>query len=247
MVALVVAVSPSLLLLPPPLLLLLPPLLLLPLLLLQTVTAHMLMTEGDREQCQDGDRGHGTLTTITRTLSVLSGQGALLHPGNGGDFGRWGMYDMCERGSYAHAFQLRVEEPQGIFGDDTALNSVRLYCQSAATQAARGSVTSAEQCWGVWREARACEAGTFLRGVRLWAEEPQGVLDDVGATDVDMVCGDGRVLNGGGVCWGDHSDWLACPQGYAICGIRTRVEKLAGLMGDNTAVNDLMMVCCELP
>ena len=44
-------------------------------------------------------------------------------------------------------------------------------------------------------------------------EEPQGVLDDVGATDVDMVCSDGRVLNGGGVCWGDHSGWLMCPQG----------------------------------
>lgn len=36
-------------------------------------------------------------------------------------------------------------------GDDTALNSVRLYCQSPATLAAAGSITSTEQCWGDWR------------------------------------------------------------------------------------------------
>ncbi|XP_045117779.1 vitelline membrane outer layer protein 1 homolog [Portunus trituberculatus] len=154
---------------------------------------------------------------------------------------------MCERGSYAHAFQLKVEEPRGTIGDDTALNSVRLYCQAATSKADSGSVASTVQCWGEWLERRACEPGTFLHGVRLWVEEPQGVLDDVGATDVDMVCSDGRVLYGGGACWGDHSGWFTCPQGYAICGIRTRVEGWAGLMGDNTALNDLMMVCCELP
>ncbi|XP_050699098.1 uncharacterized protein LOC126986767 [Eriocheir sinensis] len=199
---------------------------------------------GDAGQCGAGGRGH-IYPNITSAVVLRRNGGALLHPGNGGDFGKWGKYEMCERGTYAYAFQLRVEEPLGIIWDDTALNSVRLYCRAPTSQASAGSVTSG-YCWGAWGEPRACEPGAFLWGLRLWVEEPQGPLDDVGATDLDMVCQDGSALNGGGVCWGQDSEWLTCPHGYVICGLRTRVESNAGVMGDNTALNDLMMMCCEL-
>lgn len=39
--------------------------------------------------------------------------------------------------------------------------------------------------------------------------------------------------------WGD-----ACPTGMAVCGIRTKVQEEQGPIGDDTALNDIVMACC---
>lgn len=43
--------------------------------------------------------------------------------------GTWGFVDWCPAGTYAYAFSLKFEEPQGKFGDDSTLNAVKLDCR----------------------------------------------------------------------------------------------------------------------
>ncbi|KAK3856844.1 hypothetical protein Pcinc_036874 [Petrolisthes cinctipes] len=170
-----------------------------------------------------------------------------MDPGNGLDFGDWGPYEQCPSGTYVHAFQIRVEEPLGLLGDDTALNGIRLYCQSPNSAAlVTASITSSVQCWGTWREVQWCGAGEFLVGMALRVEEYQGMADDTAATDLVMLCDGGTSLEGGGICWGALSVWHTCPPDFAICGLKTRVEQNAGLMGDNSALNNVIMYCCKV-
>ena len=67
-------------------------------------------------------------------------------PGDGGDFGTWSDFEICpeneavcgirtlgnlEREVHFFTyldFYLLVEDPQGVFTDDTALNQIILYC-----------------------------------------------------------------------------------------------------------------------
>ncbi|KAK4316028.1 hypothetical protein Pmani_012773 [Petrolisthes manimaculis] len=186
--------------------------------------------------CQEGR------TTMSKRMV-----GAVMDPGNGMDFGDWGPYEQCPSGTYAQAFQIRVEEPLGLFGDDTALNGIRLYCQPPnSASLVTASITSSVQCWGTWREVQWCEAGEFLVGLALRVEEYQGLADDTAATDLVMLCDGGMSLEGGGICWGALSVWHICPPDFAICGLKTRVEQNAGLMGDNTALNNVIMYCCKM-
>ena len=47
--------------------------------------------------------------------------------------GEWGFVDWCPFGTYAYAFNLKFEKPHGMFGDDTALNGIRLDCRYVIT------------------------------------------------------------------------------------------------------------------
>lgn len=58
---------------------------------------------------------------------------------------RWDVFLDCDN----KQVHFQVEEPLGIMVDDTALNSVRLYCRAPTSQATEGSVTSG-YCWGAW-------------------------------------------------------------------------------------------------
>ncbi|KAF4098994.1 hypothetical protein G5714_021024 [Onychostoma macrolepis] len=57
--------------------------------------------------------------------SFLLGDGT--HWGNWGDWGDWGDWSQTCEGKEICGIKAQVEEPQG-FGDDTALNDVRMFC-----------------------------------------------------------------------------------------------------------------------
>ncbi|XP_066841228.1 uncharacterized protein, partial [Anser cygnoides] len=125
---------------------------------------------------------------------------------NGGPWGDWGGDDFCPKGSYATGFQLKVEPPQGLFLDDTALNGVRLLCSGG------GTATSSEGLWGEWTPPRACGPSSRLASFRLRVEAPRGLRDDTAANSLDGACSDGALLEGGGGQRGGWGNWSrSCP------------------------------------
>ena len=47
--------------------------------------------------------------------------------------------------------------------------------------------------------------------------------------------------------WGSWTAWKECPQGTAICGMRTMVERKHGPAYDDTALNSAEFFCCDIP
>lgn len=68
------------------------------------------------------------------------------------------------------------------------------------------------------------------------------MIDDTGATDVNMFCSNNKYLYGNGMKWGTWNQWSqVCARG--ICGISTLVLPNQGF-GDDVGLNDVAMYCC---
>ena len=63
------------------------------------------------------------------SVSIRSDFHTLIRPYTYTSRGEWGFVDWCPFGTYAYAFNLKFEKPQGKIGDDTALNGIRLDCR----------------------------------------------------------------------------------------------------------------------
>ncbi|ELK24089.1 Vitelline membrane outer layer protein 1 like protein [Myotis davidii] len=156
---------------------------------------------------------------------------------NGGPWGDWAWPEMCPDGFFTIGFSIKVEPPQGIPGDDTAMNGIRLHCS-------RGhKVESESGRWGAWSEPLWCPHGSFLVAFSLRVEAPKTLEDNTGANNVRFRCSDGKELEGPGLAWGDFGSWSEpCPKG--ICGLQTKVQRPRGLP-DDTAMNDVRFFCCS--
>ncbi|XP_063275722.1 vitelline membrane outer layer protein 1 homolog [Prinia subflava] len=162
----------------------------------------------------------------------------LMEVTNGGPWGQWGDPEFCPPGSFASGFQLKVHPHQGLFGDDTGLNGVRLLCDTG-----RDTVTSSLGPLGSWGPARTCPPRERLVSFRLRVEPSRGVWDDAAATDMAATCSGGHRLEGGGLDWGDWGDWSErCVLGCGVCGVRARVETPD--TSDDSGLNDLQLYCC---
>ncbi|KAL4217960.1 Vitelline membrane outer layer protein 1 [Mactra antiquata] len=156
-----------------------------------------------------------------------------------------------------HTFQI---EPNQFFGDDTALNAIRLLCSDK--QGHRNithQISSVQGPYGSWSKEEVClqsyDVSSFLTAFQLQVEPPQGAGDDTMANFVHFKCrpfGDDPALNEtiltlapGHGSWGTWSNWTeSCDANEAICGIQTKVEQVQG-SDDDTALNDVVFYCCE--
>ncbi|NWI62413.1 VMO1 protein, partial [Todus mexicanus] len=164
---------------------------------------------------------------------------------NGGPWGDWAWPDMCLKGSYASGVSFKVEPPQGVMEDDTALNGIRLHCSHSGNPSGGYIIESQSGRWGRWSEVQWCSHREHLVSFALRVQAPhRGLLrDEVAATSTRFACSDGHVLEGPGSAWGQWGSWSPqCPG--AVCGIQTQQDPVRGLKRDDTALNDLRLFCC---
>ncbi|KAK7143008.1 hypothetical protein R3I93_014231 [Phoxinus phoxinus] len=162
---------------------------------------------------------------------------------NGGTWGSWGGKSMCPSGTYANGFSLKVESPNYFGGDDTALNGIRLHCVDQPGSYNYNAIESDVGGWGEWTDARSCSSG-FLTAFQLRVESRLEDGDDTAANNINFKCSEGAV-GGEGTNWGDWGDMSPTCEGKGICGLQTRVEESQGSEGDDTALNDVIMFCCD--
>ncbi|XP_074076775.1 vitelline membrane outer layer protein 1 homolog [Macrotis lagotis] len=168
---------------------------------------------------------------------------AVIEVSNGGPWGDWTWPEMCPDGFFASGFSLKVEQPQGIPGDDTALNGVRLHCARGNAERNTHVVESQSGRWGAWSEPLWCPDGDFLTSFSLRVEEARTPGDNTAANNVRFRCSGGEELEGPGLEWGEFGSWSdSCPKG--VCGLQTKQEPPRGLR-DDTALNDLRLFCCS--
>ncbi|XP_075010102.1 vitelline membrane outer layer protein 1 homolog [Calonectris borealis] len=197
----------------------------------------------------------GQVLLLLSGLAGAAGQGhkqdlggrdaSVITVSNGGPWGDWAWPEMCPKGSYASGVSFKVEVPQGVMEDDTALNGIRLYCSRGGDPSGGYTAESQSGRWGHWSEARWCPHQGHLVGFELQVQAPQRRLlsDEVAATSARFACSDGHILEGPGSAWGQWGGWS--PQcSKAVCGIQTRQDPAWGLKRDDTALNDLRLFCC---
>jgi hypothetical protein len=148
------------------------------------------------------------------------------------------MLSLCNR---MRRFQLQVEGSRGS-GDDTALNSVKMFCSRWTGHWDGQHITSSTGFWGSWKSIQTCSG--FFNGIQLRSESKRGGGDDSAANDVRMHCSIGGWQYGGGMGWGGWGTAKSCPSGSAICAIRTQVEGKRG-SGDDSALNSVQVKCCN--
>jgi hypothetical protein len=193
--------------------------------------------------CQDILAGLGIGARPSTNTFRADFQREVLVPG--GPWGEPGAAVYCPPGTYAGAFQQRVEPSQGA-GDDTALNAIRLYCYDRYG-GSESVVDSWDGVWGTWGNRVACStAGSFIVAGILKVEGQQYGGDDTSANAAAFYCNDGTLLqtdNEGP--WGDWVyPWTGCGPNEAVCGARSVVEP--PINGDDTALNAVYLYCCSL-
>ncbi|CAL4150622.1 unnamed protein product [Meganyctiphanes norvegica] len=168
-------------------------------------------------------------------------------------WGFWGETQVCENGSYVYGLELKVEEDQGNFNDDSALNEIKLFCRSTEGDHT-GEVTSSVGEKGIYTGAYHCPGG-FMNGFDLKMEAEHNRGDNTAANGVRAYCtSGGDPVEPPGGEWGD---WLAeqqfppgpskCHSNMVVCGLMTLVQENQGSLHDDTALNDVKFLCCHLP
>jgi hypothetical protein len=95
------------------------------------------------------------------------------------------------------------------------------------------SIRNEVQKWGKWGSFFFCKQGGYAIGFQMRSLRPldSGAgfgfkFDDVGACNLRLFCSTGEVLEGDGRNeWGIWTTAQRCPQGQALCSLRTQIEK----------------------
>ncbi|XP_063886878.1 vitelline membrane outer layer protein 1 homolog [Scylla paramamosain] len=179
--------------------------------------------------------------------SLAYSLGGFIHSPGATSHGFWGKIESCPVGSYARAFELKVEKPHSGVGDDTSVNAIRLYCYNAARKNT-GNITSSTMNRGSWTGVYSCDEGDFLNGYNLKSQPDQvPFTDDTAANALRMYCSQSSdYLESPGNEWGSWLEPSFCGSGMGVCGLTTRVQEDQGIFGDDTALNDVRFQCCDL-
>jgi len=189
------------------------------------------------------------LTVLLLTTTVLS-ETILTSPPLT-NWGSWYDWDNCtDDDTYVVGMRLKVEAPQGMFSDDTAVNGVRFYCRNINTFNGTWSkvVESKSDVWGSWGNDIICHSGRIATGFQMRTQPSQSILDDSAANNLRLFCGNDRnfPLPGNGHDSGTWTEAQHCENKQALCGLATQVETNHG-SGDETALNGIKMKCCDVP
>ncbi|KAM5307212.1 LOW QUALITY PROTEIN: vitelline membrane outer layer protein 1 homolog [Glossophaga mutica] len=134
--------------------------------------------------------------------------------------------------------------PQGIPGNYTAMNGIRLHCAGGnaeqhsvvESQSGRGGAGANDPLgWGAWSKLPRCPTGRCRVAFSFLVEAPTTPGDNMAANNARLRCSDGAELEGPGLAWGDN--WSE-PRPKGICGSQIKIEPPTGLR-DDTAVNDV--------
>jgi len=163
-------------------------------------------------------------------------------------WGEWGEIEKCEEGSFAVGASIKAEKWQHG-DDDTAVNAVQLKCRSKKDNKITKYITSTQGYFGSWLDFQDCGSG-FITAASLKSVPYHNHSDDTGVTNILFKCnhGDeeiGKWDNGKATEWGDWSGLKSCDSNKAVCGIRTKVEPPQG-SHDDTALNNVVLYCCDL-
>ena len=165
-----------------------------------------------------------------------------------GFWGKWLKTYDAPKGYLACGMALRDEPGQG-WGDDSALNAIKLiYCKIDKWDQ-QEEVYLNHGIWGIWQPDVKCPKNHFINGVQAKLEENQGSSDDSALNGLRIKCQDPkkdsdpivRSLEYGG--WGDWLDWVEYPGSY-ICGGQVRFQEDQG-KGDDTALNGVRFNFCK--
>ncbi|XP_053118150.1 vitelline membrane outer layer protein 1 homolog [Hemicordylus capensis] len=161
---------------------------------------------------------------------------------NGGSWGYWTWIDKCPEQSYAIGFSIKVEEYRGA-SDDTSLNGIRLFCSS--NDNIMYTVESETGEFGHWSGIIWCPKDSILQSFQLKVEPPQGAGDDTAVNNIRFRCTKGAILETAGGSFGNYDAWSAACNAGGICGIQTKQEPYGGFFVDDTALNDVRLLCCQ--
>lgn len=158
------------------------------------------------------------------------------------DQAEWaGSFEECPTGRFVNRYKIKT----WYGADNTGLERIGLYCDDYSF------LDSKFLDWGEWSVLKSCTSGRMVIGFRM-----QVCSWHVAATDLELKCGDiathgqkqylsasswgwrSNALENGPCKW---SSWEYCPVGYAVCGLKTKVEPHGG---DDTAINDIYLKCC---
>jgi len=151
-----------------------------------------------------------------------------------GYWGDWGSITMCPENQFVFGYRLRSEKNQGS-GDDTALNSIDLYCGTHNSNSntkiySHGGYTR----WGTFSSIKRCRGeNNPVAGFSIKIEPKQGSGDDTAANDIDLKCLNRATVSANvNTGWGNwHGDYY-CPAGQAVVGLTSRAENFNGSHDD---------------
>jgi len=172
--------------------------------------------------------------------------------------GKWGIWEgakTCPFDYYVCGMKSRWEEPQGSFGDDTALNSLELQCcYKDTTITTKTSVRMAEGIEGNWDSSfSSCPSNQFVCGMQVRNEDT--AADNTALNGVEVRCCDKKIWANTSVVKiqeGEFGKWknlVTCPSDYYyVCGLEMQIEPYQGgkAWEDDTAANGIRMVCCHI-
>ncbi|RXG69590.1 Vitelline membrane outer layer protein 1 [Armadillidium vulgare] len=136
-----------------------------------------------------------------------------------------------------------VDREEKNFSDEEGMTGIRLFCSDEnGDQTAIISSFSLRK--GNWKGANTCPPQEWMTAFRIRIQKYSGwVKDDTGANNLEMVCNYTNIYNGRGNNRGDWTEWIKCPQGEIICGLRTKIEDI--FTADRSGLVAVNFMCCE--